>query len=236
MLEIERIERMEAVTVTDVKKVFPGPGGGETVLNHVSFSLEEGCFTALTGISGSGKTTILHLLAGLLKPDSGEIIVGGRNIQTMAEQEAAIFRRRHIAVVFQEPALLPGLTVEENITLPVLMDTGKYLDGEKLENILSSLCLSGKKDRYPRQLSGGEKQRVVLGRALFSDTELILADEPTACLDTRQSLEIMGMLKKCATFYHRTVLMATHNLDLAQICDHILELKDGCIHSLGQTL
>ena len=145
-------------------------------------------------------------------------------------------RDSHIAVVFQEPALLPGLTVEENITLPVLMDTGKYLDGEKLENILSSLCLSGKKDRYPRQLSGGEKQRVVLGRALFSDTELILADEPTACLDTRQSLEIMGMLKKCATFYHRTVLMATHNLDLAQICDHILELKDGCIHSLGQTL
>ena len=116
------------------------------------------------------------------------------------------------------------------------MDTGRYFDIKKLEEILAALSLIEKKVCYPRELSGGEKQRVVLGRALFSDAELILADEPTARLDTRQSLEIMGMLKKCSNLYHRTVLMATHNQNLAQICDEILELKDGLIHSFGKAL
>lgn len=227
---------MDAVTVTNVTKTFSDPHGVEKVLEHVSFSLEEGSFTALAGISGAGKTTIMHLLAGLLKPDSGEICVGGKDIQHFSETEASVFRRRHIAVVFQDPALLPGLTVEENIVLPVLLDTGRYLDSEKLEEILVSLSLTEKKTRYPRELSGGEKQKVVFARALFSDAELILADEPTARLDTRQSLEIAGMLKKCANLYHRTVLMATHDLKLAQICDHILEIKDGCVHSFGELL
>lgn len=236
MIETERIERMEAIIVTNLNKIFPGPGGGEKVLNQISFSLEEGRFAALVGISGSGKTTLLHLLAGLLKPDNGEILIAGRKIQNMTEQEATVFRRRHIAVIFQEPALLPDLTVEENIVLPVLMDTGRYFDIKKLEEILAALSLIEKKVCYPRELSGGEKQRVVLGRALFSDAELILADEPTARLDTRQSLEIMGMLKKCSNLYHRTVLMATHNQNLAQICDEILELKDGLIHSFGKAL
>lgn len=236
MIETERIERMEAIIVTNLNKIFPGPGGGEKVLNQISFSLEEGHFAALVGISGSGKTTLLHLLAGLLKPDNGEILIAGRKIQNMTEQEATVFRRRHIAVIFQEPALLPDLTVEENIVLPVLMDTGRYFDIKKLEEILAALSLIEKKVCYPRELSGGEKQRVVLGRALFSDAELILADEPTARLDTRQSLEIMGMLKKCSNLYHRTVLMATHNQNLAQICDEILELKDGLIHSFGKAL
>lgn len=236
MIETERIERMEAIIVTNLNKIFPGPGGGEKVLNQISFSLEEGRFAALVGISGSGKTTLLHLLAGLLKPDNGEILIAGRKIQNMTKQEATVFRRRHIAVIFQEPALLPDLTVEENIVLPVLMDTGRYFDIKKLEEILAALSLIEKKVCYPRELSGGEKQRVVLGRALFSDAELILADEPTARLDTRQSLEIMGMLKKCSNLYHRTVLMATHNQNLAQICDEILELKDGLIHSFGKAL
>ena len=227
---------MEAIIVTNLNKIFPGPGGGEKVLNQISFSLEEGRFAALVGISGSGKTTLLHLLAGLLKPDNGEILIAGRKIQNMTEQEATVFRRRHIAVIFQEPALLPDLTVEENIVLPVLMETGRYFDIKKLEELLAALSLIEKKVCYPRELSGGEKQRVVLGRALFSDAELILADEPTARLDTRQSLEIMGMLKKCSNLYHRTVLMATHNQNLAQICDEILELKDGLIHSFGKAL
>lgn len=228
---IERKERMEAVTVTGVSKTFPGPGVGEAVLKDITFSLEEGTFTALTGISGSGKTTLLHLLAGLQRPDAGRITVAGRDIQKMSEKEAALFRRRHIAVVFQEGALLPGLTVEENIALPLLMDTGRLLDENRLEEILHSLYLYDKRKRYPAELSGGEKQRAVFGRALFSDAELILADEPAARLDTRQSLDTMGMLKKCAGLYQRTVLMATHNTDLAQICDRILELREGCIHS-----
>ncbi|QDW74487.1 ABC transporter ATP-binding protein [Lachnospiraceae bacterium KGMB03038] len=223
--------KMEAVKVTDVEKSFTDGMGREKVLKNVTFSLEEGTFTALTGISGAGKTTLLHLLAGFQKPDKGEILLAGRQIQKMKEKEAAPFRRRHIAMVFQEGALLPGLTVEENMILPVVMDTGRLLDEEKLNQILETLSLTGQRNRYPAELSGGERQRAVFGRALFSEAELILADEPAARLDTRQSLELMGTLKRCAKVWHRTILMATHDLDLAQICDETLELRDGCIWS-----
>lgn len=222
---------MEAVKVTDVEKSFTDGMGREKVLKNVTFSLEEGTFTALTGISGAGKTTLLHLLAGFQKPDKGEILLAGRRVQNMKEKEAALFRRRHIAMVFQEGALLPGLTVEENMILPVVMDTGRLLDEEKLNQILETLSLTGQRNRYPAELSGGERQRAVFGRALFSEAELILADEPAARLDTRQSLELMGTLKRCAKVWHRTILMATHDLDLAQICDETLELRDGCIWS-----
>lgn len=222
---------MEAVKVTGVEKSFTDGMGMEKVLKNVTFSLEEGTFTVLTGISGAGKTTLLHLLAGFQKPDKGEILLAGRRVQKMKEKEAALFRRRHIAMVFQEGALLPGLTVEENMILPVVMDTGRLLDEEKLNQILETLSLTGQRNRYPAELSGGERQRAVFGRALFSEAELILADEPAARLDTRQSLELMGMLKRCAKVWHRTILMATHDLDLAQICDETLELRDGCIWS-----
>ena len=226
---------MEAVKVTFLKKAFPGPLGPEEmedVLKGVSFTLKEGSFTALTGSSGSGKTTLLHLLAGFLTADSGTICLLGRQLQGMSPKEAAIFRRRHVSMVFQEAALIPSLTVEENIVLPLVMDTGRLLDQDRLVRILDALALSGKLGRYPAELSGGERQRCVFARALFSDAELILADEPAARLDTRQSLELMGALKECAHTWHRTVLMATHNLDLAQICDRELEIRDGVIHFL----
>lgn len=222
---------MEAVKVTGVEKSFTDGTEREKILKNVTFSLEEGTFTVLTGISGAGKTTLLHLLAGFQKPDKGEILLAGRRVQNMKEKEAALFRRRHIAMVFQEGALLPGLTVEENMILPVVMDTGRLLDEEKLNQILETLSLTGQRNRYPAELSGGERQRAVFGRALFSEAELILADEPAARLDTRQSLELMGTLKRCAKVWHRTILMATHDLDLAQICDETLELRDGCIWS-----
>ena len=228
-------KKMEAVKVTCLKKAFPGPLGPEEmedVLKGVSFTLKEGSFTALTGSSGSGKTTLLHLLAGFLTADSGTICLLGRQLQGMSPKEAAIFRRRHVSMVFQEAALIPSLTVEENIVLPLVMDTGRLLDQDRLAGILDALSLSGKLGRYPAELSGGERQRCVFARALFSDTELILADEPAARLDTRQSLELMGALKECAHTWHRTVLMATHNLDLAQICDRELEIRDGVIHFL----
>ena len=223
---------MEAVKVADLQKAFPGPPGTEEVLKSVSFSLEEGSFTALTGISGSGKTTLIHLLAGFLKADAGSISLLGRDIQAMNAKEASIFRRRHVSMIFQEPALLPSLTVEENIVLPIVMDTGRLLDTDRLEQIMDSLLLTEKRRRYPAELSGGEKQRCICARALFSDTELILADEPAARLDTRQALELTGALKECTRTWHRTVLMATHNLDLAQICDRELEIRDGVIHFL----
>lgn len=220
---------MEILKVQGLKKRFTDRGEGEPVLSGASFRLEEGTFTALTGISGAGKTTLIHLLAGLQEPDGGQVYLLGRDLGEMKEEERTLFRRRHISLVLQEGALLPGLTVEENILLPIAMDTGRLVEEERLEQILEALGLTWLRRRFPARLSGGERQRVVLGRALLSDAEIILADEPCARLDRRQSLEIMGLLKECAGTWNRTVLMATHDLDLAQICDQILVIRDGQI-------
>ena len=220
---------MEAIRVQGVRKTYGNGPKKESILRDVSFALEEGSFTALTGISGSGKTTLLHLLAGLQDPEAGEIFLLGRNMREMTKKERILFRRRHVSLVLQEAALLPNLTVEENLALPVVMDTGRLLEEEKLERILKDLALAEARNRYPAQLSGGERQRAVFGRALFSEAEILLADEPCARLDRRQSLETVGMLKRCAGIWGRTVLMATHDLDLAQICDRILTLEDGQI-------
>ena len=220
---------MEILKVQGLKKRFTDRGEGDPVLSGASFRLEEGTFTALTGISGAGKTTLIHLLAGLQEPDGGQVYLLGRDLGEMKEEERTLFRRRHISLVLQEGALLPGLTVEENILLPMAMDTGRLVEEERLEQILEALGLTRLRRRFPARLSGGERQRVVLGRALLSDAEIILADEPCARLDRRQSLEIMGLLKECAGTWNRTVLMATHDLDLAQICHQILVLRDGQI-------
>lgn len=220
---------MEILKVQGLKKRFTDRGEGEPVLSGASFRLEEGTFTALTGISGAGKTTLIHLLAGLQEPDGGQVYLLGRDLGEMKEEKRTLFRRRHISLVLQEGALLPGLTVEENILLPMAMDTGRLVEEERLEQILEALGLTRLRRRFPARLSGGERQRVVLGRALLSDAEIILADEPCARLDRRQSLEIMGLLRECAGTWNRTVLMATHDLDLAQICDQILVLRDGQI-------
>lgn len=220
---------MEAIRVQGVWKTYGNGPEKESILRDVSFVQEEGSFTALTGISGSGKTTLLHLLAGLQDPEAGEIFLLGRNMREMIKKERILFRRRHVSLVLQEAALLPNLTVEENLALPVVMDTGRLVEEEKLERILKDLALAEARDRYPAQLSGGERQRAVFGRALFSEAEILLADEPCARLDRRQSLETVGMLKRCVGLWGRTVLMATHDLDLAQICDRILTLEDGQI-------
>lgn len=220
---------MEAIRVQGVWKTYGNGPEKESILRDVSFAQEEGSFTALTGISGSGKTTLLHLLAGLQDPEAGEIFLLGRNMREMTKKERILFRRRHVSLVLQEAALLPNLTVEENLALPVVMDTGRLVEEEKLERILKDLALAEARNRYPAQLSGGERQRAVFGRALFSEAEILLADEPCARLDRRQSLETVGMLKRCAGLWGRTVLMATHDLDLAQICDRILTLEDGQI-------
>ena len=228
---------MEILKVQGLKKRFTGRGEGEPVLSGASFRLEEGTFTALTGISGAGKTTLIHLLAGLQEPDGGQVYLLSRDLGEMKEEERTLFRRRHISLVLQEGALLPGLTVEENILLPLTMDTGRLVEEERLEQILEALGLTRLRRRFPARLSGGERQRIAIARAILHDprllildeAEIILADEPCARLDRRQSLEIMGLLKECAGTWNRTVLMATHDLDLAQICDQILVLRDGQI-------
>ena len=203
---------MEAIRVQGVWKTYGNGPEKESILRDVSFALEEGSFTALTGISGSGKTTLLHLLAGLQDSEAGEIFLLGRNMREMIKKERILFRRRHVSLVLQEAALLPNLTVEENLALPVVRDTGRQLEEEKLERILKDLALAEARNRYPAQLSGGERQRAVFGRALFSEAEILLADEPCARLDRRQSLETVGMLKRCVGLWGRTVLMATHDL------------------------
>lgn len=225
---------MEILKVTNLQKTFFGREVNVPVLKQVSFSLEEGSFTALTGISGSGKTTLLHLLAGLIDADKGSISFTENHLSNLSENERYLFRRRYIGMIFQQSSLLPNLTVEENLILPVILDRGRIPDEERLDRILRLLKLQEQKDRYPFELSGGEKQRAAFGRAVFPRPSLILADEPCAHLDIRQSLETMFLLQECAKHENQTVLMATHNLSLAQLCDRILELKDGyIIHSFG---
>lgn len=225
---------MKILKVTNLQKTFFGREVNVPVLKQVSFSLEEGSFTALTGISGSGKTTLLHLLAGLIDADKGSISFAGNHLSNLSENERYLFRRRYIGMIFQQSSLLPNLTVEENLILPVILDRGRIPDEERLDRILRLLKLQEQKDRYPFELSGGEKQRAAFGRAVFPRPSLILADEPCAHLDIRQSLETMFLLQECAKHENQTVLMATHNLSLAQLCDRILELKDGyIIHSFG---
>lgn len=225
---------MEILKVTNLQKTFFGREVNVPVLKQVSFSLEEGSFTALTGISGSGKTTLLHLLAGLIDADKGSISFAGNHMSNLSEKERYLFRRRYIGMIFQQSSLLPNLTVEENLVLPVILDRGRIPDKERLDRILRLLKLQEQKDRYPFELSGGEKQRAAFGRAVFPRPSLILADEPCAHLDIRQSLETMFLLQECAKHENQTVLIATHNLSLAQLCDRILELKDGyMIHSFG---
>lgn len=225
---------MEILKVTNLQKTFFGREVNVPVLKQVSFSLEEGSFTALTGISGSGKTTLLHLLAGLIDADKGSISFAENHLSNLSENERYLFRRRYIGMIFQQSSLLPNLTVEENLILPVILDRGRIPDEERLDRILRLLKLQEQKDRYPFELSGGEKQRAAFGRAVFPRPSLILADEPCAHLDIRQSLETMFLLQECAKHENQTVLMATHNLSLAQLCDRILELKDGyIIHSFG---
>lgn len=217
---------MEILKVENLTKTY---GSGENLVNavdDVSFSVEKGEFVAIVGASGSGKSTLLHLIGGVDRPTSGKIFVDDNDISKMNDDKLAVFRRRQVGIVYQFYNLIPILTVEENITLPCDLD-GRGVDRERLEMILDSFGLRARRKHLPNQLSGGQQQRTSIARALINNPSLVLADEPTGNLDSKSSEEVMSMLKMCNQSYGQTVIMITHNLDIAKQADRIITISDG---------
>lgn len=223
---------MEILKVENLTKTY---GSGENLVNAVdgvSFSVEKGEFVAIVGASGSGKSTLLHLIGGVDCPTSGKIFVDGNDISKMNDDKLAVFRRRQVGIVYQFYNLIPILTVEENITLPCDLD-GRGVDRERLEMILDSFGLRARRKHLPNQLSGGQQQRTSIARALINNPSLVLADEPTGNLDSKSSEEVMSILKMCNQSYGQTVIMITHNLDIAKQADRIITISDGKIVEEG---
>lgn len=223
---------MEILKVENLTKTY---GSGENLVHavdDVSFSVEKGEFVAIVGASGSGKSTLLHLIGGVDRPTSGKIFVDGNDISKMNDDKLAVFRRRQVGIVYQFYNLIPILTVEENITLPCDLD-GRGVDRERLEMILDSFGLRARRKHLPNQLSGGQQQRTSIARALINNPSLVLADEPTGNLDSKSSDEVMSMLKMCNQSYGQTVIMITHNLDIAKQADRIITISDGKILEEG---
>lgn len=221
---------MEILKVENLTKTY---GKGNTLvkaLDHVSFSVEKGEFVAIIGASGSGKSTLLHLLGGVDKPTSGRVIVDGEDVYRLNEENLAIFRRRQVGLIYQFYNLIPILNVEENITLPILLD-GKKVDKKYLNELLETLDLKNRVNHLPNELSGGQQQRVSIGRALMNHPALLLADEPTGNLDSKSSKEILELLKLSNKKYKQTIIMITHDHNLALATDRIITIDDGKIIS-----
>ena len=216
------------VEVSDICKVY-NPGENEVkALDDVSFLVQQGEFVAIIGPSGSGKSTLLHILGGVDRPTSGHVYLDGKDIYSQNEEQLAIFRRREIGLIYQFYNLIPVLDVEENMTLPVLMD-GREVNEERLLELLHVLGLEGRKRHLPNQLSGGQQQRVSIGRALMNAPAIVLADEPTGNLDSKNSQEIMELLKLSNQKYGQTLLVITHDESLALQADRIISIEDGKI-------
>ena len=219
---------MEILQVENLCKVY---GEGENVvraLDKVSFGVERGEFVAIVGSSGSGKSTLLHLIGGVDCPTSGKVTVGGIDVYAQKEEELAIFRRRQVGLIYQFYNLIPVLKIRENMTLPVLMD-GRKVNEKRLEELLDLLKLRKRQKHLPNQLSGGQQQRVSIGRALLNAPALLLADEPTGNLDSENSKEIMELLRYSNKTYHQTVIVITHDEDIALMADRVIALEDGKI-------
>lgn len=219
---------MEIVKVENLSKIY-GKGDTEVrALDNVSFSVSEGEFVAIVGASGSGKSTLLHLLGGVDRPTSGKVIVNGKDIYKLKDDDLAKFRRREVGLVYQFYNLIPILNVKENITLPIDLDN-KKVDKDNLDNLIKLLGLGKRVNHLPNELSGGQQQRVSIGRALIAHPSIVLADEPTGNLDSKSSDEIIELLKRCNKEYNQTIIMITHNMELAKEADRIIELEDGHI-------
>lgn len=219
---------MEILKVENLTKIY---GKGDTkviALDNVSFKVKKGEFVAITGSSGSGKSTLLHLMGGVDRPTSGKVFIDGKDIYSMSNDNLAIFRRRQVGLVYQFYNLIPILNVEENITLPLELDN-RSVKIEDLENILKLLGLTARRLHLPNELSGGQQQRTSIGRALITNPAIILADEPTGNLDSKASEEIMDILKISNQKYKQTIIMITHDLELAKRADRIIRLEDGKI-------
>ena len=221
------------MAVLEVKELTKKYGEDESeviALDHVSFSVERGEFVAIIGASGSGKSTLMNMIGGIDYPTSGSIIIDGNEIQAMSEDELAIFRRRNLGIVYQFYNLIPVLNVVDNMTLPVKLD-GQKVNRERLEELLDILDLRDRAAHLPRQLSGGQQQRAAIGRALLYAPALVLADEPTGNLDSRNSQEIMNLLKYSNRTYRQTLILITHDQEIALQADRIIRLEDGRIVS-----
>ena len=219
---------MNVLKTKDLTKIY-GSGTTEVIaLNHANISVDQGEFVAVIGTSGSGKSTLLHLLGGLDSPTGGKVLIEGNDIFTMKDDARTIFRRRKIGFVFQSYNLVPVLSVYENIVFPVELD-GNDIDKDFLNKIVTILGIDKKLENLPGNLSGGQQQRVAIARALITKPAIILADEPTGNLDTQSSLEVMGLLKQTSQRFCQTIVMITHNMNLAQMADRIIRIQDGKI-------
>jgi putative ABC transport system ATP-binding protein len=219
---------MEILRVENLTKIY-GKGTTKVVaLDDVSFKVDKGEFVAIVGASGSGKSTLLHLIGGVDRPTKGKVYIDGNDIYDLDDDKLAIFRRRQIGLIYQFYNLIPILNVEENITLPLELDHQK-VDVLELKNLLKTLGLENRKNHLPNELSGGQQQRTSIGRALITNPAIILADEPTGNLDSKASDEIVDLLKKSNRDYNQTIIMITHNLEIAKSADRIIKLEDGKI-------
>lgn len=217
--------------ILEVKHLVKTYGKGENrvhAVDDVSFSVDEGEFVAIVGASGSGKSTLLHLLGGVDRPTSGKVLIDSKDIYELSNDALAIFRRRQVGIIYQFYNLIPILNVKENITLPCDLD-GKPVSRKRMEELLATLGLSERTNHLPNQLSGGQQQRVSIGRALINDPAIILADEPTGNLDSKSGDEIVSLLKLSNKKYHQTIIIITHDLDIASQADRVITFEDGKI-------
>ena len=214
--------------VRNLKKIYTAGTQKTAALNGVDLSVQEGEFVSVVGASGSGKTTLLHLLGALDEPSEGTVRIRGHEISKLEKEERIVFRRRNIGFVFQNYNLIPVLNVYENIILPLELD-GRSIDSGFLEFLLGRLGLEDKKDRMPNTLSGGQQQRVAIARALITKPALLLADEPTGNLDSKTGMEVIGLMKTLSEKLHQTLIVVTHNDEIAQLADRIVRIEDGRI-------
>lgn len=219
---------MEILKVENLTKVY-GKGENEVrALNGVSFSVEKGDFVAIIGPSGSGKSTLLHTLGGVDRPTEGKVLVNGQDVYSRSDEQIAVFRRREVGLIYQFYNLIPVLNVEENMSLPVLLD-GRNVNRDRLRELIRELDLVGREKHLPNQLSGGQQQRVSIGRALMNSPSIVLADEPTGNLDSKNSHEIVELLKRMNREYNQTLIMITHDESIALQARRIIAIEDGKI-------
>lgn len=217
---------MEILRAENLTKIYGKDSTKVTALDHVSFSVNKGEFVAIVGASGSGKSTLLHLLGGVDRPTEGKVFIDGKDIYSFNDEKLAIFRRRQVGLIYQFYNLIPILNVEENITLPLSLDN-RQVNAAKLDEMLESLGLMERRKHLPNELSGGQQQRTSIGRALITNPAIILADEPTGNLDSKSSDEIVALLRKSNRDYKQTIIMITHNMEIAKYADRVLKMEDG---------